>query len=194
MDNNISFTSNIKLVTMPEFRQIASKIGQRHAVNAPWTIKESKLASSAYTTGILDCTVCGLTDGQSVLLNHICPTNLDNSNFAKIERFIRNKVDLQNPDLQGFILGSKANLPKSPYSVPLFDKFVDFMNRHNIPFSQFKGGQFENHVAYSSQTDEWIISNDLVKDWLKDVFPDVKPVFNRIFDKVEVSKLDELSW
>lgn len=192
--DNVSFTSKIRLVTMPEFQQITSKIGARNAVNAPWTIKESRLTRSAYTTGILDCTVCGLTDGQHVLLNHICPTNSKNKNFTPIERFIRDKIDLRNPDLQGFILGSKEGLPLSPYSVPLFEKFVGLMKRYNIPFSQFKGGQFENHVAYTSQTDEWIISNNLVKDWLKDVFTDVKPVFNRIFDKVEVSKLDELSW
>ncbi len=194
MDNKISFTSRIKLVPLNEFYDTATNIGRKKFVNEPWTIKESVLADSAYTSDILDCTVCGLTDGEKVLLTHICPTNPSNRNFTKIEDFILKKVNIANKYLQGFILGSKPDNINSPNSTKLFDKFVEFMKKYDIPFSQFKGGVFENNVAYSSKTDEWIIGNSAITDGLKKSYENNPlSLFNKIFDEVKVSDLDEIA-
>lgn len=193
MDNKISFTSRIRLVPMSEFYETAFKIGEKKFVKEPWTIRESVLADSAYTTDILDCTVCGLSDGEKVLLTHICPTNPANDSFSKIEKFMLSKIDIANKYLQGFLLGSKPNNINSPNSTKLFDKFVEFMKKYEIPFSQFKGGPLENHVAYSSKTDEWIISNcTILGSHIKPYDKNPLPLFERIFDDVKVSDLDEL--
>ncbi len=191
--DKVSFTSRIRLVSLQEFRRTAFQIDKKKFVSEPWTIKESVLGDSAYTSDILDCTVCGLTDGQKVLLTHICPTNPKNKSFNKIEEFITKKINLSDKYLQGFILGSKPNNINSPNSTKLFDKFVEFMQKYEIPFSRFKGGLFENHVAYSSKHDEWLIGNCVMTDGLKEIYKNnPKTLFNRIFDEVEISDLDEI--
>ncbi len=192
--DKISFTSRIRLVSLDEFGKNICAMGRKRFVDEPWTIRESVLSDSAYTSDILDCTVCALTDGQSVLLNHICPTNPKNKNFGKITEYISKKINLTNPDLQGFLLGSKPNNINSPNSTKLFDKFEKFLNEYNIPYSKFKGGLFENHCAYSSNKDEWLIGNCLVREGIKDIYPEPMPVLQRIFDEVKISPADEISW
>ncbi len=181
------------MVSPNEFRQIVSGFGEKKFVKAPWTIKESVLADRAYTSDVFDCTVCGLTDGKQVLMTHICPTNPDNNNFSTIVDFIKRKIPFSE-NLQGFILGSKPDNFDSPDSTKLFDKFVNFMNKNKIPFSQFKGGPYENNVAYSSISDEWVIGNYLITPQLKKILTNPKEIFNQIFAKVEVSDLDEIVW
>ena len=191
--DKVSFTSRIRMVPLNEFYNTAIQMGEKKFVKEPWTIKESVLSDSAYTKDILDCTACGLTDGEKVLLTHICPTNPKNNNFDKIEDYILRKINIGNKYLQGFILGAKFNNRLSPNSPKLFDKFVDFMKEYEIPFSQFKGGVFENNVAYSSKNDEWIIGNCAITDGIRKIYKkNPLALFNRIFDKVEVSDLDEI--
>ncbi len=189
----VSFTSRIRMVPLNEFRSAVANLPRKNFVSEPWTIKESVLADKAYTSDILDCTVCGLTDGQKVLLMHICPTNPKNKSFAKIEEFIKKKLNLYDKDLQGFILGSKADNINSPHSTKLFDKFVEFMKKYDIPFSKFKGGLFEHNVAYSSVKDEWLIGNCVMSDGLRQIYKkDPKMLYGRLFDEIEVNDLDEI--
>ncbi len=192
--DNLSFKSNIRLVSPTEFGRVAGAINKKKFVDYPWTIKQSVLAAKAYTTGVYDCTICGITDGQQVLLNHICPTNPQNSNFQRIADFIKNKINLDNPDLQAFILGSKSYLSASPNSTALFDKLANLIQELKIPCSLFKGGPFRNDVAYSSRKDEWIISNTEINENYKKNFRTPKEMFDTIFDQIEVSELDELSF
>ena len=180
MENNICFTSRIRYVSPEEFRKFASTVGKNKSVNYPWTVNESVLADAAYTTGVLDCTVCGFTDGQKVLLSHICPTNLRNKDFNSIVDYIKNKIDVTNKNLQGFILGSRN---ENQDSIMVFNKFLDFMNRYKIPFSQFKGGNDEYSVAYLSSKDEWLITNSR--------FP-AKKDLNSLFESIKISELDEI--
>ena len=192
--DNITFKSNIRLVSPGEFGQITSSINKKKFVDYPWTVKQSVLASKAYTTGVYDCTICGITDGQQVLLNHICPTNPQNNNFQRIVDFIKSKINLDNPYLQGFILGSKSYLSASPNSTALFDKFVNLMRELKIPCSQLKGGPYENDVAYSSTQDEWIISNTEINENYKKNFKTPMEMFDTIFDHIDISELDSLSF
>ncbi len=192
--DKVSFTSRIRLVSLDEFGGAFSKMKPKQRVDFPWTIKQSVLSHSAFTTDILDCTVCGFTDGRQVLLNHICPTNPVNYNFKRISDFIKKKIDLTNPDLQGFILGAKLNNQATPFSGELFERFERFMEEFNIPYSKFKGGLFENHCAYSSSKDEWLIGNCLVTEGVKEIYKKPLQILERIFDEVKISSTDEVSW
>ncbi len=194
MNNNITFKSSIRLVPQGEFNNIIQKIGRHNSVNYPWTMKESILSESAYTTRIFDCTACGFTDGEKVLLNHICPTNPENRDFKSITDFIKKKINLANNNLQGFILGSKTDTPESPNSSILFDKFIKFMEEHGIPFSMFKGSKYENNAAYLTSKDEWIISNPAITDSERTTHLSPKEITSKFFDEITISELDELSW
>jgi len=167
-----------------------------HSVNAPWTVKETVCAPWAYTTGVFDCSVLGVTDGNRVLLMHICPTNSANSNWGKIEKFIVTNIKKRlNPEcLQGLMLGSKFNNKYSPDSPKLFDFLAGVLNKLNIPYSKFKGGDYENNVLYDSLKDEWFIGNELLDIASKDEFKTPKNLANKIFDEVKISGNDELIW
>lgn len=191
MNNNISFTSKIRMVGIDEFRKSIQGMGDRNFVKHPWTIKQSVLSDKVYTTDVMDCSVFGLTDGQQALLMHICPTRPENQNFNKIRKFIEEKINLVNPDLQGFLLGSKRQYADS---VKLFKNFTDILRQYKIPFSMFKGGGLENHVAYSSTKDEWLIGNCLITQQIKQNFKFPIDVAIRLFDDVKISDLDELTW
>ena len=191
--HNVSFTSNIRLVSFSEFYKQVPRGRSGVFVDEPWTVKESVLKDEAYTKNVLDCTVCGFTDGKRVLLMHICPTEPENKNFSKIEKFMREKLEFMNKEhLQGFLLGSKQGKYVSKYSTELFDKFSDFMKKMNIPYSKFKGGRCENHVMYSAKNDEWIIGNDIFQPCFKHFA--AEDVAKRAFDVVEVSPEDKVIW
>lgn len=194
---NPNFQSAIKLLAPDEYKIESAKILQKYFVSSPWTVKDSVFADSAKTGCVIDCTVFGLTDGQNVLMMHICPTRSENNNFSKIINFIKSKIDLTNDNLQGFILGSKQ---KEFYddirSSELFENFMKFLNQYKIPFSYFKGGNhtIPHEVAYRSVTDEWLVSNEFITKNSSRVSPEkfIKEV--RMFDDFKVSELDELTW
>lgn len=192
--NNISFQSRIRITDINTFNKEV-RYGKKNLVNYPWTKKESVLSDKAATTGILDCTCAGFTDGVKVLLMHICPTNPENKNLKSIDKYIKNKIDLTNPNLQGFILGSKNNNIYSPNSPIIFDFFVNLMKNFNIRYSEFRGGDFSNNVAYSSLKDEWIIGSDLLNNIdKKKIFITPQKAVEKIFDKVQLDECDELFW
>lgn len=187
--NDITFTSSIRLVKTDVFNKTVSAIPKSHFVAAPWTCKESVKAAEAYTSRVMDCTLCGLTDGTDVFMMHICPTEKENKHFAKIREYLKELIDLNNPDLQGFLLGAR-DYPDDKSSVALFDKFVDLFKSLKIPFSQFKGSDNFNslNVAYFSSKDEWLISSYPV-----DKYVGKKPsekLLNEVFQKVELSDID----
>lgn len=157
--DNISFTSGIKFVTPDLFNKRVQALSSKQFVGYPWTVNQSVISDSAYTRDVLDCSVCGLTDGEKVFMLHICPTHKENFNFSKIEEFIKSKIDLTSKSLQGLLLGSKNyGYMMSEKSWELFDNFENLLKRYNIPYSKFRGGPDAHHVAYSSKTDEWIIA------------------------------------
>ena len=56
------------------------------------------------------------------------------------------------------------------------------MDKFDIPYSSFKGGNFKNGVAYSASKDEWTVTSDL--------FENISPVF----DEISLRSEDELSF
>jgi len=192
--DNVSFQSRIRITDINSFNK-EIRYGKENFVKYPWTKKESVLADKAATTDVYDCTTAGFTDGLRVLLMHICPTKEENLQLESIQKYIKNKLDLTNPELQGFVLGSKNNNIKSPNSPKIFDFFVNFMKENNIQYSEFRGGDFTNNVAYSSLKDEWVIGSDLLNNIDgKTLFKTPKKAAEKIFEQVNIAKCDELTW
>lgn len=190
MNNNITFTSYIRPVTVERFYEKAISMPQKNYVGYPWTVKESVKAASAYTEDVEDCTAFGITDGAKVFLLHICPTKSQNSNFENIANFIKSKVNLNNNELQGILVGSKSDCRYSKSSAQLFDKFLGFVEKYNIPTSIFRSSFDDDrcHLAYSSVKDEWIISSKIIDNLIKKFPPG--EVFTRYFKEVKISPED----
>lgn len=188
--DNISFTSRIKLVSNEDFARLIPK--ETKSVDFPWTISESVLGKSALTKDIYDCTSVGIVADGEVLLMHLSPNGGNYKTLNKVEKFITQKINLFSQNIQGFLIGSKKNNINSPNSTKLFDKFEKLLNKHNIPYSKFKGGNYNNNIAYLGDKDTWLISNDVV-DLTKSVYRnDKKQVTKFMFDDVKISDNDVL--
>ena len=191
--NNISFKSRIKLVQTEDFVKLTQNKNMK-SVNYPWTIKESVKAPNALTTDIYDCTALGIVskDDNNVLLMHISPNGTDYKKINKIETFISKKINLLSDNLTGFIIGSKKNNINSPTSTKMFDKLSGILDKYNIPYTKFKGGNYSNDIAYSSKDDTWLVANDVV-DLSKNVYnKNKKQILNFMFDEVKTAPNDNI--
>ena len=191
--DNISFKSRIKLVQTEDFVKLTQNKNMK-SVNYPWTIKESVKAPNALTTDIYDCTALGIVskDDNNVLLMHISPNDTDYKKINKIEAFISKKINLLSDNLTGFIIGSKKNNINSPTSTKMFDKLASILDKYNIPYTKFKGGNYSNNIAYSSKDDTWLVANDVV-DLSKNVYnKNKKQILNFMFDEVKTAPNDNI--
>ena len=191
--DNISFKSRIKLVQTEDFARLTQNKNMK-SVNYPWTIKESVKAPNALTTDIYDCTALGIVskDDNNVLLMHISPNGTDYKKINKIETFISQKINLLSDNLTGFIIGSKKNNINSPTSTKMFDKLAGILDKYNIPYTKFKGGNYSNNIAYSSKDDTWLVANDVV-DLSKSVYnKNKKQILNFMFDEIKTAPNDNI--
>ena len=191
--DNISFKSRIKLVQTEDFIKLTQNKNIK-SVNYPWTIKESVKAQNALTTDIYDCTALGIVskDDNNVLLMHISPNGTDYKKINKIETFISKKINLLSDNLTGFIIGSKKNNINSPTSTKMFDKLAGILDKYNIPYTKFKGGNYSNNIAYSSKNDTWLVANDVV-DLSKNVYnKNKKQILNFMFDEIKTAPNDNI--
>ena len=191
--DNISFKSRIKLVQTEDFVKLTQNKNIK-SINYPWTIKESVKAPNALTTDIYDCTALGIVskDDNNVLLMHISPNGTDYKKINKIETFISKKINLLSDNLTGFIIGSKKNNINSPTSTKMFDKLAGILDKYNIPYTKFKGGNYSNNIAYSSKNDTWLVANDVV-DLSKNVYnKNKKQILNFMFDEIKTAPNDNI--
>lgn len=191
--DNISFKSRIKLVQTEDFVKLTQNKNIK-SVNYPWTIKESVKAPNALTTDIYDCTALGIVskDDNNVLLMHISPNGTDYKKINKIETFISKKINLLSDNLTGFIIGSKKNNINSPTSTKMFDKLAGILDKYQIPYTKFKGGNYSNNIAYSSKNDTWLVANDVV-DLSKNVYnKNKKQILNFMFDEIKTAPNDNI--
>ena len=191
--DNISFKSRIKLVQTEDFVKLTQNKNIK-SVNYPWTIKESVKAPNALTTDIYDCTALGIVskDDNNVLLMHISPNGTDYKKINKIETFISKKINLLSDNLTGFIIGSKKNNINSPTSTKMFDKLAGILDKYQIPYTKFKGGNYSNNIAYSSKNDTWLVANDVV-DLSKSVYnKNKKQILNFMFDEIKTAPNDNI--
>lgn len=187
---DVSFTSAIRPVTCNEFTKAVSSIARKNCVNYPWTINESVKAPQAYTKGVCDCSLLGITDGNDVLMMHLCPTNSNNKNYFQIKRFISSNVDLKNPNLQAILIGSK----EIKTSEDLYNKLAEFMQEWKIPFSQLKtsANGCKIDVAYSSPKDEWIVTCNKIDKLIRSGVNDSLKILKDVFKNVNISQADEV--
>ena len=63
----------------------------------------------------------------------------------------------------------------------------------NIQYSKFKGGDYENNLAYNAISNEWIIGSNFFE---KQTNPneDIFKAATKIFKEVKIANCDELSW
>ena len=159
MNRNISFTSHIKPVPFFEFNSLTRGMSEKSYVPYPWTLNESVLNEDVFTKSVQDCSVYIISNGQKAKMLHICPDCSDAKNFERIAKSIEEDFDMDDENLEAFIIGGKAPYLIGNDSYELFDKFVEFSNKHNIPTTILKGGMGEKSIAYFSQQDTLYVSN-----------------------------------
>lgn len=186
--DSISFQSRIRPVGINDYYTVSRKISERGNAKPPWTLDESVFNKDVFTSRVIDCTVCGITDGENALLVHICPTVRENRNFLRIENYIRSRLEQMNKEyLQGFLLGSQGEEPRE--SSILFNKFANLMERLNVPTSIFRSAKEDVNLAYISDKDEWIISTLNMPALLKGKSPE--EAIRSLFKEVKISEKDE---
>ncbi len=185
--SDISFTSAIHPVSSGNFNRLASNIS--NAVN-DWCPEGAKRGFSVKTDRIMDCTAIGITDGESVFLMHIIPSLSSNKvYFARIVDKIKQNINLCNEYLQALLVGSKNYSRESQIG---YNNFARFLKENKIPYSELKGGAAVHKIAYHSNNDEWIVSNYDIDSLIKRGETDSQKLLKMGFDKVRISKLDEV--
>lgn len=189
---NISFTSAIRPVSSAEFQKSIEKISYQNHVCYPWTIRESVKAADAFTFDIIDCTMCGITDGEKVLMMHICPNMDTNADFSKIKDYLSKKINFKSKNLNAVVLGAKY-YPDDNRSFKLFDNFIKFLKSKKVPTTTVRGGEVYEpvDVLYKSQTDEWIIASKYLDNYIHKDQP--INVLKRIFPEIKLSAFDKIT-
>ena len=184
--NDISFTSKIIPMKTTDFSRYTSSFPRDNFVDCPWNISTSRVGADVFTNHIADCTSCLITDGKKALLMHLCPTNENNHNINKIQKYITDNLDLKD-SLQAVLVGSQPEKE----SLDIFTKFKCLLDKLNIPTSIFKTGKSRTHLAYRTCTDEVIISSNHIDSGIiqgknnKDILTDA-------FEYVKISNCDEI--
>lgn len=185
---HISFGLSISPVKANELNKIAQQIGRENGVYHPWTIEQSVKAPNAFTTNVIDCSACLITDGQEVLMMHLDPSKESNHFFYFIFDYIKRKIDLNSKDLQAVLIGSKNN----KRSQDIYTKFQQFLKDYSIPYTQLKDGKTPTSVAYKSSTDTVYVSNLTMDKMLKKGASPFEAL-KKSFQKVEISDCDEIA-
>ncbi len=184
---NISFTSNIKLVSCSDFHKITSGFGKKNFVDYPWMIKDSVVGENVYTTRICDCTSCLITDGQKAILMHLNPAKKSNHIFSDVIRFLRDNIDLKQKDLQAVLLGSRDTKP----SQDIWNKFCELLKKFDIPVSKLKNGKWGTNLAYNKSKDEVLISSYPLDKGINKGLSKTD-LLKSHFKEVSISECDEL--
>ncbi len=183
----ISFTSAIKPTTGKEFFNIIRGIPTKYHAAFPWTINDAVLSKDVYTTNICDCTSCLITDGKEALLMHLTPDTQSNNMFSRVLTFLRDHIDLKNPDLQAILVGSK----KQKRSQDIYNKFTELLTNLNIPFSELKNSPAPVNIAYKTSTDEIYVSSSAIDKLLKKGHS-AQQSLEHSFEKVKIADCDEI--
>ena len=208
--NNISFKSQIKLISQQEFDNKTKNLNpKKHEVDYPWTPETGKTGKNLFTTGVHDCVVVGVVDGKKAKLYHLCQrsrrTGIDTHqkgfDIRDTERRILDGVNLDNPDLHAFIFGGwHRDNPK--YNKKHVEKIEKIFDKNLIPYSVIAGNrpQFDGiapaSVFYSNKEDTFYITNGLLtEDFInKDTTVDEKENYLRNkYNKVDICQFDTIA-
>ena len=197
----INFKSTIRPVTNKEYLNTVMAIGSRNSIDYPWTINNSKNAKDTYTVGICDCTAGVITNGQSSVMFHLCPTNPKNKNINEILIELKNIIEdkLCNPikygakineteELHAIIVGSKS----PEYSENFYNKLLNFFKQNNVPTSELKNANKSLDIAYKTSKDEFIVTNDDINCALNSNKSNAE-ILENCFNKVTINDCDEIA-
>ncbi len=185
---NISFTSALRPATLNDFGRITKQIGSKNAVNYPWTINETVKAKDVYTTGIIDCSGCLITNGQDAVLMHLTPDNEHNHAFSLVLDLLRNKLDLKDSNLQAILVGSKNHKK----SLDIYNKFKNLLEQIGIPYSELKNGKSPTSIAYVTSKDEVVVTNKNIDKMLRKEASS-KEALESGFEKISIADCDEIA-
>lgn len=187
--SKISFTSSIKLVHYDEFYYQVRRLPYQLEVDFPWTAKEIVKVPKSFTHGVEDCVAGGITDGQDVVMFHICSTHPHNKDFGEIEKTIMNKLNIKSDCLQGFLLGGKRCIDSS---LKLFDNFENFFKKISVPYSKFREHSLATNssICYNSEQDQIYIVNNFINNMIGK--QSSKDLLLASYCDVDISPLDEI--
>lgn len=200
VNSNISFKSNIKIVSPAKYKMLTEKMAQNSSCEYiyEWRFLKHKLlnlsktnpyrlnANQVVTEGIRSCTGCFVVDKKSKNLPLAFHLYDELNSVEKVE------------DLDKFIKGTNAFLigarGKFKDSLPLFNKCENMLKKNKIPTTIMKDfrGKWEADIAYDSTNDDIIICIKDIFDPRKYVnnFPELKNSFN----KFELSPTDTMEF
>ena len=185
--DNISFTSNIKPITLDKFSRGVQRFGRDVYADYPWTYPNSVKASHAYTDWISDCTMLGITDGEKVFMLHLDPKNKVNSNTYYLQQYMLNNINFRSKKLNALLVGSKPTRK----SLELYHKIQTTLEKCHIPYSELKNGKGPINVAYSASRDRWYISGLKIDSLIKNGYSS-RDVLANTFEKVKISEFDQI--
>lgn len=194
MDNQISFTSNIKFISRNDFNLLPLKRLEQSGNFAGYTrprfqerVESSVIANEAYTDGIYGC-IAGTIIEKNMLMFHLNPVPyLDTPQI--IDDYIKNYINATKQDkerLKGLLIGGQI---LSERSNKLFEYLKNLFTNHKINTSFFEG-QYHGRtgVYYSQEKDTYFINaqNRYDRDIL--TIEELKDHF----EKIKISKQDQL--
>lgn len=184
----ISFTSAIRPIPVSEFNKLASAMGEKFHAAYPWNFESGKVGADVFTKNVVDCTSCVISDGKRAIMMHLTPDDELNHSRYFLREYLRNNFGLNNPNMSAIVLGSKKTVP----SLNIFKNFVELLKDAQVPFSILKTAKTPFHVAYKSNTDTVYISSFGMEDGLLKG-KSSNEVLKSLFEKVEISKFDEIA-
>ena len=174
-NDNISFQSKIKFIDSKTFKdKIKGLNPKRHEVGWPWTADAMKLGKNLYTTGIMDCIAVIIKDGNKIKLGHIATYTQGEAKQAhqkgfsinNFERRLLEKINLDNENLHGFILGGFQLKPTDKNNAKQLAQIKQIFEKNIIPYSIFGARKEVRHFGkfslfFSNKEDTLYISNTL---------------------------------
>ena len=166
-NNCVPFQSKIKFIDSQSFKNKVKNLNPKHhEVGWPWTADTMKKGKNLYTTGIMDCIAGGIVDGSNVIMFHLGIYNQAKAkakhqkgfNIENVKRRILEKINLNNDNLHGIILGGFQLKINDKYNVKNLNKIVKIFEDNKIPYSIF-GARRDVHyfgkysLFYSSKED-----------------------------------------
>lgn len=199
MDNKISFKSQIKFVSLADYRNIVNMrclsnknyIGTGIGYKFIGKVKTKKYLDEAFTREIRTCSAGGLVSPKRFAVGfHFFH---DNHTFRRLPDVFNNEIFRRFQPQRALLLGGKK-LDKCPYSMKNFEKIKTLiMNKvENVSFfERHRHMDSESHLYYSLKDDTWIIATEYTtKDKRKQVLSlkDLKAAFK----KIQIAKGDRL--
>lgn len=172
---DITFQSKIKIIDLQTFNQKVKKLNpKKHEVLFPWSPKDIKRGKNLFTTNIMDCIAGGIVDNGKFIMFHLGTytkaqaKKLHQKRFdiKAVEHKLLEKVNFNNKNLHGFIIGGFQLKPDDKYNITKLQKIKHIFDKNKIPYS-IMGARKDVHyfgkysILYENKTDTLYVTNTL---------------------------------